>query len=164
MSKRLLQTVYKLKRIYGRQSVLYKQGTKTVNIETGAITWEGRSSISLRKTIVLPAKLTREQIQTISMISSNKLFVEGGMFDTASRWFFIDPKDLPVDYEIKRDDWLVYNGAKYEIKDIKLNEFDLLWEILGTELVGATFEEVHNLSGYSILDLQHSNARLKNGI
>ena len=157
MTKRIQQTVYKLKRIYGRKIDLYRQGTLETNTLTGVKTWSGRSSVVVHRCIVLPVKLSRGQIQTISMISANKQFVEGGMFDTASRWFYIDPRDLPTNYEIKRDDFLIYENKKYEFKDIKYNEFDLLWEVLGVELVGEDFQQVYNLSGYTIVDFQQVN-------
>jgi len=157
VTKRILQTVYKLKRIYGREITLYRQGTLQTNTLTGVKSWTDRSAIDVKRCIVLPVKLSRGQIQTISMISANKQFVEGGMFDTASRWFYIDPRDLPANYEIKRDDFLIYGNKKYEFKDIKYNEFDLLWEVLGVELVGEDIQQVFNLSGYDIVNFQQVN-------
>lgn len=158
--KRLHQTVYKLKRLYGREIFLYKQGNKVTDIRTGSITWTGRSSISVKRAIILPVKIDRIQTQSISMISSDKQFVYGGMYDKGARWFYVDPKDLPTDYVIERDDWIVYLGKKYELKELKFNEFDLLWELLGSELIGVTPEQVHNLSGYDIIDIQQSGVEV----
>jgi len=135
---------------------VYKQGDKTTNILTGEIEWTGREAHPVNRAIILPAKLTREQTQTISMISSEKSFVYGGTYDQGVRWFFIDPRDLPIGYDIKMDDWIVYNNKKYEIKQVKDNEFDGLWEILGAELIGVTPNQIQNLTGYSIVDIQQT--------
>lgn len=153
---RIRQTIYKLKRLYGGSIFLYRQGTKTTNIETGDITWTGREVRTVSRAIILPVKIERTQTQTISMISADKQFVYGGYYDRASRWFYIDPRDLPLNYEIKMDDWIVYQGKKYEIKQAKDNEFDSLWEILGTELIGVVPEQIYNLTGYNIIGFQES--------
>lgn len=154
-TKRLYQTVYKLKRLYGREIDLYNQGAATTDIRTGEKTI-AKTVITVKRAIVLPVKLDRTQVQTISMISADKQFVYGGMFDKAARWFYIDPRDLPSGYEIKRDDWIVYRGRKYEIKEAKENEFELLWEVLGSELVGVTPQQIHTLTGYNIVDFDQS--------
>ena len=156
MNKRLFQTIYKLKRLYGREISLYRQGNSVTNTFTGVVTLSGRTVIDVKRAIVLPVKLVRTQVQTISMISADKQFVQGGMFDQASRWFYIDPKDLPSGYQIERDDHIVYRGKKYEIKTVKDNEFELLWEVLGIELIGVIPEQVINLTGYNIIDFQQT--------
>ena len=152
MTKRLYQTVYKLKRLYGYKIYLYQQGNKSTDLQTGEIVWTGREVTEVKRAIVLPVKLVRDQEQSISMISFDKKFVMGGMFDRAERWVYIDPKDLPANYVIERDDWIVYRGRKYEIKEVMRNEFDLLWQIKMSELVGVTPEQIHDLTGYHILD------------
>jgi hypothetical protein len=85
------------------------------------------------------------------MISADKQFVYGGTFDQGKRWFYIDPLDLPNGFIIKEDFWIVYRGQKYEIKTVTNSEFDSLWEIMAVELVGVTPEQIHNLSGHSII-------------
>lgn len=156
LPRRIRQTIYKLKRLYGAKIVVYKQGTKETNIQTGVITWTGREAHTVNRAIISPAKLDRQQVQTISMISADKQFVYGGTFDRGARWFYIDPQDLPTGHEILMDDWIVYNGKKYEIKTVKDNEFDSLWEVLGVELVGVTPEQIYNLTAYNIVDLDQT--------
>lgn len=154
MSRQIRRAIYTLKRMYGNPIVLYEQGTKDTNTRTGVITWTGRTANDIRRAIVLPVKISRDQVQTISMISSDKQFVYGGTFDQGKRWFYIDPLDLPNGFEIKEDFWIVYRGKKYEIKTVTDSEFDSLWEIMAVELVGVTPEQIHNLSGHNIIDFQ----------
>ena len=156
LPQRIRKTIYKLKRLFGGPIQLYEQGTKTSDLRTGVITWTGREVIDIKRAIILPVKISREQEQTISMISSDKAFVYGGTYDRGARWFYIDPADLAANYEIKMDQWIVYQGKKYEIKEIKFNEFDGLWEVMGAEMVGVIPEQIYNLSGYSIVDFEQS--------
>jgi hypothetical protein len=156
LSMRIRQTIYKLKRLYGGTIFVYKQGNKTTDTKTGEITWSGRQVSTVARAIILPVKMTREQVQTISMISADKAFVYGGTYDRGARWFYIDPRDLPAGYEIKLDDWIVYNGKKYEMKQAKDNEFDSLWEVLGVEMIGVKPEQIFNLSGYNIADFKNT--------
>lgn len=152
----LSRAVYKLKRLYGGRISLYRQGDPSTDTRTGEKVWPNREVTVIKKTIILPVKIDRIQTQSISYISAGKEFVYGGTYDIGTRWFYIDPKDLPADYVIKSDDWIVYQGKKYEIKVIRDNEFDLLWEVLGEELVGVVPEQIHLLSGYNVLDLQQN--------
>lgn len=161
MSVRIRQTIYKLKRLYGGLIFLYRQGDPITDKRTGQKTWPNRLTTRINKALILPVKLDRTQTQTISMISMDKQFVYGGSYDRGSRWFYIDPRDLPAGYVINQDDWIVYKGLdgkarKYEIKTARDNEFDTLWEVLGTELIGVVPEQVHNLTGYSIVDFQQT--------
>ena len=161
VSVRIKQTIYKLKRLYGGSIYVYKQGNPSTDIETGVKTWPGRQVNLISRAIILPVKLERTQTQTISMISADKQFVYGGSYDRGARWFYIDPRDLPVGYQIAQDDWIIYQGKKYEIKQAKDNEFDTLWEVLGTELIGVVPEQIHELSGYSIVDFQQTAVGVK---
>ena len=156
VSMRNQQTIYKLKRLYGGSIFVYTQGTKTADLKTGEITWTGRVAHTVSRAIILPVKIDRQQVQSISMISSNKQFVYGGTYDRGARWFYIDPKDLPIGHEIKMDDWIVYQGKKYEIKTTKDSEFDSLWEVLGVEMIGVKPEQVFNLTAYNIVDFQQT--------
>ena len=154
--QRIRHTIYKLKRLYGGTIYVYKQGDKTTNTKTGVIEWTGREAHTVNRAIILPVKVKRDQVQTISMISADKQFVYGGTFDRGARWFYIDPCDLPVGYEIKMDDWIVYQGKKYEIKQANDNEFDSLWEVLAVEMIGVVPEQIHNLTAYNIADFQNT--------
>ncbi len=151
MSRRIKQAIYKLKRMYGNTIFLYTQGDPTTDPKTGERLWPGRQVCTIPRAIVLPVKISREQVQTISMISADKQFVYGGTFDQGKRWFYIDPVDLPPGFQIKKDYWLVYRDKKYQIKTATDNEFDSLWEILAVELEGVVPEQIHNLTGHSVL-------------
>lgn len=158
--RRIQSTIYKLKRLYGGTISVYKQGDPETDLETGVRKWPNRQVVVVERAIILPVKIQRDQAQGISIISSGKEFAYGGMFDKASRWFYIDPRDLASGYEIKRDDWVVYQGKKYEIESISDTEFDSLWEIKGVEIPGIVPEQIHILSGHSIIGLEQTIAEV----
>lgn len=149
--------IYKLKRLFGGTIFLYRQGDPTTDLRAGTKTWPNRDVIRVEYAIILPVKITREQTQTISMISSDKQFVYGGYYDRHARRFFIDPRDLPSGYVIEQDDHIVYDGKQYEIKEIQDTEFDTLWGISAVALDGVTPQQIHELSGKSILDFQQTS-------
>lgn len=157
-NRRIQLTIYKLKRLYGGPIWLYRVGQPQTDLDTGIKTWPGRSRIRVQRAVILPVKLSREQTQTISIISANKAFVYGGFYDLGSRLFLVDPRDLPPGYQIKMDDFIVYDGKQYEIKNIVNTEFNALWEITATELEGVSPHAVL-LDAEDTINLTQTNDR-----
>lgn len=164
LNRRIQAAIYSLKRLFGGEIMLYRQGDPVTNLETGEKTWPDIRARRIKKAIILPVKVTREQTQTISMISSDKKFVYGGLYDRGTRHFFIDARDLPPGYEIKRDDWIVYDGKKYEIKELQTNEFDALWEVIAVELVGVSPANIYLLTGEDSLTVDDAAQETVNGV
>lgn len=144
MNRFIRRTLYSLKRQYGGRVDVYQLGSTDTDYETGDKTYT-RSMITVPKCIVLPVKIQREAVQSISVISANKSFVYGGTYDAGSRMFIIDARDLPADYEIVNDDWLVYNNRRYDIKDITEFEQHTGWIITGREVKGVMPEQIWNM-------------------
>lgn len=157
VDRRTQLAIYKLKRLYGGTIFLYRQGNPSTDLKTGVKTWPGKEVRRIEYAIILPVKMTREQTQTISMISADKAFVYGGYYDRLSRRFFIDPRDLPPGYEIEPDDHIVYRGRQYEIKEIHDTEFDALWEVRAVAVDGVVPQQIHELTGKNILDIQQTD-------
>ena len=110
----------------------YQSGVKTVD----------KTVYVVRKCIVLPVKIAREVVQSISQISANKMFIMGGSFDVGTRMFIIDARDLPNRYAFTNDDWIVYNGRRYDIKSYEEFEYHTAWSIIGREIKGVRPEQV----------------------
>lgn len=155
LNQRIRQALYMLKQHYGAGpvSIYTFQGT-AVNLETGVKSVSKTVTI-VQRAIILPARLTRELVQTISTISGNKQFVYGGTYDSRVRNFIIDRYDCPG-LTIKDDDWLVFNGRKYEFKAIQEFEFGTAWVITAKELVGEVPEQIHLLAVDHLLDFESS--------
>jgi hypothetical protein len=152
MNRFLRRTLYSLKRQYGGRVDVYQLGSTDTDYETGDKT-STHSMIMVSKCIVLPVKIQREAVQSISVISANKTFVYGGTYDAGSRMFIIDARDLPSDYEIVNDDWLVYDNRRYDIKDITEFEQHTGWIITGREVKGVRPEQIFYMAADNTLDM-----------
>ncbi len=152
LNRMIQQTLYSLKRQYGGTLSVYRLNDAETDVRTGRKTID-KDVFVVRRAIVLPVKVSREVLQSISQISANKAFVYGGSFDSGLRKFIIDARDLPAGFEFTNDDWLVYNGRRYEIKAIWEFKFGAAWIVVGKELMGRTAEQVHLVVADSLLGL-----------
>ena len=134
--------IYQLKRQYGGGYLdIYKFNGETVDRRTG-VTTVLKTLIQVRRAVILPARATREIIQTISKISADKQFVYGGSYDRSKRLFLIDRNDVDPTFELDEDDWLVYDGQKYEVKHFDIFEVGTMWAVLGQHVKGAIIEQI----------------------
>jgi len=155
LNRQMQIALYALKRQYGGPIVIYRLLTSEVDPKTGEATVETIAT-RVKRAIVLPATMTREVVRNISLISADKLIVQGGGFDTSKRVFIIDRRDAR-DLVISQDDWLVYNGRKYQFEKIIEMEFDSGWIITGKVLLGETDLETglpQSVSGEDTIEVE----------
>ena len=155
MNRSIRRTLYGLKRQYGGRVDVYKLVTTATAYETGVKSYT-RTMICVPKCIVLPVKIQREVVQSISQISASKAFVYGGTYDAGTRMFIVDARDLPDDYEITNDDWLVYDGRRYDIKSITEFEQHTGWVVVGKEVKGVRPEQIFHVRVENLLDVDHA--------
>lgn len=135
LNRRIRQTLYTLKRMFGSTIYLSKKTNVDTNYTTGVKTqneWTWR----INRAVVMPVSITREALQSISMISANKQFMYGGTYDIGTRIFIIDAQDTPRDLTIETDDWLVYNDKRYQIKVREELEQATGWIVTAREVEG----------------------------
>jgi hypothetical protein len=60
---------------------------------------------------------------------------------------------------LTQDDWLVYDGRKYEIKQFEMAEFDSAYVITGKAVLGDVPEQIHLLQADSLLSLEQSTVQ-----
>ena len=126
-------TLYGLKRQFGGTVYIYNLQDAETDYTTGVKT-STQSFTQVRRAIVLPVKVEREVIK--SLVS--KPFTYGGSYDTKTRLFVIDARDVAADFEIAMDDWVHYNGYRYNLKSIEKLELDAGWLLLGTAVSSLT--------------------------
>jgi len=128
--------LYALKRQYGGPIVIYRLLSSEVDTKTGEAVV--RTQITrVRRAAVLPAAMTRNVVRNISVISADKQMVQGGSYDTSKRVFVIDRRDARS-LTLSQDDWLVWDGRKYQFEKIEELEFQTGWIITGKVLLGET--------------------------
>ena len=155
LNRRILNTLYMLKRQYGGCFDFYRRGTTgTRNHKTGVVTVD-KTVLTIDHGIILPAKVMREAVQTLSIISANKSFVVGGTYDSSTRMFIVDRRDVPnldlKGFEPGMDDWIVYKDRKYEIKDFQEFEFDSAWVFVGKAVLGDVPEQIFHLCADNLI-------------
>ncbi len=135
-------TLYSLKRQFAGSVYLYQLIDAETDYVTGIKTSTQRV-YPVKRAIVLPIKLQRDEVKTLSIVSANKSFVYGGTYDAGVRLFVIDARDVPADLDLKLDDWLVYNGERYSLKSIDKLELQAGWLIVGRAIEQTTGTLAH---------------------
>jgi hypothetical protein len=150
---RLVRSVtYQMKKQYGGEITLYKLVSAATDRSTGVKT-ETHTSVYIRRAVVLPVRVKRELIQSISQISANKKLVMGGNFDVGVRMFIVDRRDAPG-FELTNDDWIVYDHTRYDIEAIDEYEQATSWLITARAIEGAApYEDIRANGTDYILDL-----------
>ena len=152
LNRQIQQVLYMLKRQYGGTVSVYRLNDAETDVRTGRKRID-KDVFVVRRAVVLPVKISREVVKSISQISAGKTPVHGGSFDSGLRQFIIDARDMPEGFEFTNDDWLVYNGRRYETKEIHEFEFGAAWIIVGKELMGRVPEQVYLVAADSLMGL-----------
>jgi hypothetical protein len=148
----IAQALYTLKRSYGAPVDIYVQGAITTDTTTGSRA-VAKTVYPIDVAIVLPAKLSRNDKRSISLISSNKAMVQGGFYDTTTRRFIIDRSDVPDLDKLTENDWLVFKGRKYQFESIQEFEDDAAWVITGKAVIGERPAQIFLVSADNLLSL-----------
>lgn len=151
LNRRIDQTLYMLKRQFGGTISIYQMGDATVDHLTGVKTIPKTVTV-VRRAIILPVKIVREVVQSISVISANKSFVVGGSYDTSLRMFIVEQNDAPG-IELTESDWIVYRDRRYEVKSFEEYEFDSAWVIMGKAVRGDQPAQIYPRSADNLLRL-----------
>lgn len=85
--------LYQLRKEFGATVVFRYPTTNDYDVTTGAVT-RAYTTITVRRAIALPERLTRDFVYDLAYIASNKNFTNGGYFDKSVRNFIVLKKDL----------------------------------------------------------------------
>lgn len=152
LSRVVRQTIYALKRQYGGRIDIYRLNDAETDLRTGEKTID-KDVFPIRRAVILPNRISRDVVQSISQISANKKFVMGSSFDSGRRSFIIDCRDVPDSYHPKNDDWIVYRNRRYDIQDIEEFEFRSGWIIKAQEVFGNPVEQIFLVKAGDYLEL-----------
>jgi hypothetical protein len=145
------QILYSFKRQYGAGPVaFYTLNGSTTNLDTGVKTVSKDVNV-VRRATLLPARVARKLISTISKISADKPFVYGGTFDSGTRALLIDRRDAS-NLTVKLDDWFVFEGKRYEIKHFD-EVTSAAYVVVGEYVEGDLPEQIHVLAADNLIRL-----------
>ena len=134
---------------------LYAQVVGQTNPQTGQkdITY---SKVHIRKVVVQPARQQTSFVYDLAYISANKDFTGGGFFDTSDRRIIIDAADLPTDWVMDNDQFVIFDNRRYDIKSFFEFETNAGYILVIRETVGQRIVRLEE--GVSVLTLQDSAA------
>ena len=158
VSRRINQTMYSLKRLWGGSFSIYSVGDATADHLTGTKS-QPATVVHIRRGIILPGKHVRDIKQTVSMISANKSFVYGGNYDTTARTFIVDRVDAPT-LNLTESDYIVYDNKRYEVKEFQEFEFDSAWVIAGQAIEGEVPRQIRLLAADNLIRLEQNATRV----
>ena len=116
--RQIKRILYRLKRQFGQEIVYSRNTTNTVNYRTGAITRAG-TDVTIKRAIVLPARMIRSFEYDLTYIAANKNFTYGGFYDDSSRLIIVDRKDLKASALTPRiNDTVEFNGRSWLVKQV----------------------------------------------
>jgi len=109
--------IYRLKRNFGVSIQLVRLLTMTNNIRTGDMS-QTKLTIDIARAVMSATRQLRDFVYDLAFIAANKNFTQGGYFDASDWTTIIDAKDLPKDFIPTLDDYILYDGKKYNFKEV----------------------------------------------
>jgi hypothetical protein len=139
--RQIKNILYQLKKDWGIAMDLRNQ-TSVVDRKTG-MTQKSYVSLSVRRGILLPVKLTPSFVYDLSFIAANKNFTYGGLFGAGSRVVIVDGSDVPSTFTVKEDTQLIIAKAVYSVKNV-----ETLVNKLGYLLTVTTLSNLENVDEF----------------
>lgn len=132
------RAVYGLKRSYALELDLYSPVSNSVDYITGVM-GQTAKKVRIPHAIVLDARLERIFHYDRTFISAGTNFAYGAMFDKSFRKLVIDNAEIPSDFVIDVNCWVIFGGVRWEVK-----------QVFNYEVAAATILVVQNLQGAPI--------------
>jgi len=151
----LRRVLYQLKMDFGYSGALYRITPGTTNLESGSKSIT-RVKYAIDRCVVIPFKAESLGFYGSALLKSAREFSYGGFQDQDLKHVLIDGNDLPAGFEIRQDDYFVYQHKKFEIVKIELIEQDLGYQLLVNHLRGSIPNEVHEAIVHQTLRLSQS--------
>jgi hypothetical protein len=125
----LSQNIYQLKRQFGvALRIIRRLSSPVTDLRTGSNVQQ-YEKYDLQYAVLLPTK----EVSSEEWAREATIFSRGGYFEVGTRTFLVDTKDLPIDFKIKEDDYLVYNSRRYDIFQIEDYEESRAYKLIAQE-------------------------------
>lgn len=134
LNYRMRSSLYELKKLYGGRITIHQRGVSTADPRTGLKTVSS-TQFRIRRAIILPAEIARQEVRGISLISANKGLVQGGWYDDNQHVFIVETRDAKG-LALTPDDWIIFENLKYQIVEFRHFVFDSCWVITANALLG----------------------------
>jgi hypothetical protein len=121
--------LYCLKRDFGAPIDIYHLASSSVDLQTGTKT-SVATGYHVNRAVVMPARMSRSKV---IVRTANTEFLN--LVDFGTREFIVSCKDA-IGLTPATDDWIVYDGKKYQIATIEEFECGGGWVFSGKEISG----------------------------
>jgi hypothetical protein len=142
-------------RRYGGRVDYYRLLGSDTNIESGVREID-RLVIPVPRAVILPTRVRREAEKSISVISANKKFVQGGGYDVGVKQFILRGSLLSSINGVRLDDWIVFNNRRFNIVEFDEYEFQGSYLITAREVKGTRPHQVFNVSATETIKFEGS--------
>ncbi len=144
--RRLREAIYGLKREFGVPVDLYEVQPGVTNLATG-VKNDVVTRHSLDRVALLPT-VTEYKFHFEPALSKD--FRYGGTYDSSTKRFLIDQKDLPWGLKINRNFYLVFEAHRYNVEKIDTLDLDVAYLITGKEV---QWEQPYQVIEYAFRDV-----------
>lgn len=135
-TKTLKNNIYRLKREYGFPLEVYRHLGQVLDIETGTHVYN-REKINVRRGIVLPGNQHRDVLHSPTIASGTLGFAYGGDFEITDRVFILDSKDLPSNFLLTLQDYIIWEDKRYDFRLLSQLEQKTGYYVVGKEVKGS---------------------------
>lgn len=144
--------MYQLKREYGFPLDIYRITSTTTDRATGKKT-QTKEKYHIVRAIVLPNQVQKKFAFDLAYLATNKSFTYGAEYGQNLRDVIIDTRDLPKGFELTINDYIIYDGKRYQIKTFETAEHNQAYLIRMDHAPGSLPYEQHDVNVRSELDL-----------
>ena len=135
-------TMYRLKQEFGVKCDAYKLVSSTTDYDTG-LKSRVISMIQVRKAVKMPEGIRQLQYISPNFTQTQKPFITKGLgWDEVTDVFLFEGTDLRG-FKFDKDDWIVWNHKRYDVRAIEELGNAAGWVIGTTQAKGAPPEEFH---------------------
>lgn len=139
--KLLRKVIYKLKWAYGFPADVYRDTQGDYDPQTG-LTTVSRVKYHIDRMIVLPGLVHRDFFFSISVIRANSNFIVGGDVNLDDRQFIIDGRDLPSNFELSIDDYIIKDNERWDFKSVDRLEGGTGYFVSARKLMNQKFNQI----------------------
>lgn len=126
--------IYDLKQRYPREIVFHRD-TEVID---ALLLKKATTKVTRRipKAIVLPENSKRQFIARLATLVANREFSYGMWFDQGTRTFIVDADDLGPFAPIQKNDYIVFDGRRWDIQECWQIENSGAWSLIGRQVAG----------------------------
>lgn len=130
------RTVYELKQKFGTSLQLCRTSNDVADYATGKKAYT-LVTTTIKKVVVMPSKDLRHAMHMATDVSRKQDFAFGGFFDTRTKAVMVSQRDVPPDFPIDLNMFVVLGGMRWEVKGLEETESDEYLVLTIQELDGS---------------------------